>query len=184
MLIFIGMLRTVLFAAVLMWGVAAKAQTDPSFGAMNRTESAFRQPQQAGDTSHAYKKWFVTKYAGVSTGFVAFKGGSGSFLSVPLSWQINRQLTNNLFAFGGISVTPSIFRYNNIPYQPMVNKNSSLMPPNHFAAYPDAKIGVMYISNDRTFSISGSVGVSRGSYYGYSPFYGPAYAPMQGNMQR
>ncbi|WP_169190096.1 MULTISPECIES: hypothetical protein [Chitinophaga] len=178
------MLRTVLFAAVLMWGVAAKAQTDPSFGAMNRTESAFKQPQQANDTSHAYKKWFVTKYAGVSTGFVAFKGGSGSFLSVPLSWQINRQLTNNLFAFGGVSVTPSIFRYNSIPYQPMVNKNSSLMQPNHFAAYPDAKIGVMYISNDRTFSISGSVGVSRGSYYGYSPFYGPAYAPMQGNMQR
>ncbi|WP_145673324.1 hypothetical protein [Chitinophaga polysaccharea] len=150
---------------------------------MNRTESASKLTQQASDTNHVYKKWFVTKYAGVSTGFVAFKGGSGSFLSVPLSWQINRQLTNNLFAFGSISATPSIFRYNSIPYQP-VDKSNGMMQPNHFAAYPDAKIGVMYISNDRTFSISGSVGVSRGSYYGYSPFYAPMYAPVQGNMQR
>lgn len=177
MLIFIHMLRTILFAAFLMLGVVAKAQTDPSFG-------TFKPSQQTNDTNHIYKKWFVTKYAGISTGFVAFKGGSGSFLSVPLAWQLNRQLTNNLFAFGSVSVTPSVFRYNSMPYEPIVNKSGSLVQPNHFAAYPDAKIGVMYISNDRTFSISGSVGVSRGSYYGYSPFYGPAYAPMQGGMQR
>lgn len=184
MLIFIGMLRIILFAAILMSGMTVNAQMDSSFGAMNGTESVFKHPQQVSDTNNIHKKWFVTKYSGVSAGFVAFKGGSGSFLSVPLGLQLNRQLTNNLYAFGGVSVTPYVFRYNSVPYQPAINKNNGLMQTNNFAAYSDAKIGVMYISNDKTFSISGSVGVSRGGYNGYSPFYGPLYSPVGGNIQR
>jgi hypothetical protein len=90
--------------------------------------------------------------------------------------QLNRQLTNNLFAFGSVSVTPSIFRYNSMP---VVNKNYSLMQTNHFSAYPEARVGVMYISNDKTFSISGSIGVSSNTYNSYSPF----YSPMMGNTQ-
>lgn len=185
MRIFIDMLRTLLFAVVFMSGMAAKAQTDTSFSVMNGMEPAFRHPL---DTNYIQKKWFVTKYTGISTGFVAFKGGSGSFLSVPLALQVNRQLTNNFYAFGQVSATPYVFRYNGMPYQPAISKNNGFMQTqrNNFAAYSDAKIGVMYISNDKTFSISGSIGVSRGgSYYnGYSPFYAPVYAPMGGNMQR
>lgn len=184
MLIFIDMLRTILFAAILMSGMTVKAQIDSSFRAMNGTESAFKHPQQVGDTNNTHKKWFVTKYAGVSTGFVAFKGGSSSFLSVPLALQVNRQLTNNLYAFGGVSMTPYVFRYNSMPYQPAVNKNNSFMQTNNFAAYSDAKIGVMYINNERTFSISGSIGVGRSNYNGYSPFYVPVYSPVRGNTQR
>lgn len=184
MLIFIDMLRTIFFAAILMSGMAVNAQIDSSFGAMNGTGYAFRHPQQVNDTNNIYKKWFVTKYAGVSTGFVAFKGGGGSFLSVPLALQVNRQLTNNLYAFGGVSMTPYIFRSNGMPYQPAINKNNNFMRTNNFSAYSDAKIGVMYINNERTFSISGSIGVSRDSYNGYSPFYMPAYSPVRGNMQR
>lgn len=191
MLIFMSMLRTLLFAAILMSGMAVKAQTDSSFGAINGAESVFKRPQQAGDTNNIHKKWFVTKYAGVSTGFMAFKGGGGSFFSVPLGLQLNRQLTHNLFAFGGVSVTPYVSRFSNMLYQPVMNKGNGFMQqPNNFAAYSDAKIGVMYISNDKTFSISGSIGVSRGTYGGYggyspfSPFNSPMYAPMGGTMQR
>ncbi|HEY9262345.1 hypothetical protein [Chitinophaga sp.] len=175
------MKRTILFAAILMSGMTVKAQTGSSFGAMDGTPSAFQHPQQVGDTNNIHKKWSLTKYAGVSTGFVAFRGGSTSFLSVPLALQVNRQLTPNLFAFGAVSVAPSVFRSYGMPYQPGMNKGYSLMQPNNFAAYSDAKIGVMYISNDKTFSISGSIGVSRGGYGGYnnySPFYTPAvYSP-------
>jgi hypothetical protein len=184
MLIFIDMLRIILFAAILMSGMAVNAQVDSSFGAMNGRESVFKHPQQVSDTNHIHKKWFVTKYTGVSTGFVAFKGGSSSFLSVPLALQVTRQLTNNLYAFGGVSMTPYVFRYNNVPFQPVINKHNSLMQTNNFAAYSDAKIGVMYINNERTFSISGSIGVSKSSYNGYSPFYVPAYSPVRGNTQR
>jgi hypothetical protein len=163
MLIFIDMIRTILFAAILMSGMAVKAQIS--------------------DTNNIHKKWFVTKYAGISSGFVAFKGGSGSFLSVPLALQVNRQLTNNLYAFGSVSIAPYIFHYNNVPYQPAISKNNSLMQTNNISAYSDAKIGVMYINNERTFSISGSIGVSRGSYNSYSPFYTPVYSPVMRNTQ-
>lgn len=183
MRIFIDMLRILLFAVIFMSGMAAKAQTDSFFSGMNGMEPAFGHPI---DTNHIQKKWFVTKYTGVSTGFMAFKGGSSSFLSVPLALQVNRQLTNNFYAFGQVSATPYVFRYNGMPYQPAVSKNNGFMQTqrNNFAAYSDAKIGVMYISNDKTFSISGSVGVSRGGYNGYSPFYAPMYAPMGGHIQR
>ncbi|MVT41505.1 hypothetical protein GO495_13005 [Chitinophaga oryziterrae] len=177
------MIRTILFAAILMSGLAVKAQTTSSFGAMNGTQSAFKHPQQLNDTSNIHKKWFVTKYAGVSSGFVAFKGGSSSFLSVPLALQVNRQLTNNLYAFGSVSIAPYIFRYNSVPYQPAISKNNSLMQTNNFTTYSDAKIGLMYINNEKTFSISGSIGVSRGSYNSYSPFYTPVYTPVSGNTQ-
>lgn len=183
MLTFIGMIRTIFFAAILISGLTVKAQTAPSFGAMNGMQSGFNHPQQQKDTNNIQKKWFITKYAGISTGFTAFKGGSSTFLSVPLGLQLNRQLTNNLFAFAGVSAAPTIFRYNGGFYQPTNNKGNGFMQTNHFAAYSDAKIGVMYISNDRTFSISGSIGVSRTSYNGYSPFYSPMYSPATRNMQ-
>lgn len=159
MLIFISMKRIIIFAAVLLLGVAAKAQMHP---------------RQVSDTNNIQKKWSVTKYAGISTGFVAFKGGSGSFLSVPLGLQLNRQLTHNLYAFGAVSVAPGVFRYNTMP-QPAANKNNNWMQTNtnSFKAWSDARIGLMYISNDKTFSISGSIGVSTSNYNTYSPFYSP-----------
>jgi hypothetical protein len=187
MLTFIDMIRTIILAAILLSGLGVKAQTAPSFGAMNGMQSGFPHAQQQNDTNKIHQKWFVTKYAGVSTGFMAFKGGSTSFLSVPLGLQINRQLTNNLYAFGGVSVAPYLLHNNGGPYQPVINKNSGFMQANHLAAYSDAKVGVMYISNDKTFSISGSIGVSRSTYNGYSPFYTPGYtpgySPMMRNMQ-
>jgi hypothetical protein len=172
MLTFIGMIRIILFAAILMSATAIKAQT---------TSPDIKYPQPASDTHNIQKKWFFTKYAGVSAGFVAFKGGSGNFLSVPLALQVNRQLTNNLYAFGGVSMVPYLFHYNSTSYQP--NKNSSFMQTNNVSTYSDAKIGMMYINNERTFSISGSIGVSRGSYNSYSPFYSPVYSPILRNNQ-
>jgi len=179
MLIFINMIRTILFAAILMSAMAVKAQTASSLGAMNGMQSDFKRPLQGSDSSNAPKKWFITKYAGVSTGFIAFKGGSSNFLSVPLALQLNRQLTNNIYAFGSVSLAPSLIRYN----QPAINKNNNFMQTNHFSAYSDAKIGVMYINNEKTFSISGSIGVSRSSYNNFSPFYSPVYSTVPGINQ-
>jgi hypothetical protein len=162
-----------LFAAILLSAVSAKAQSPLSFGYMNSLQAPFRDFNQPGDTSKHRQKWFVTKSASISTGFVAFKGGSGSFLSASLGLQLNRQLTNNLYAFAGVYVVPSVFHYNNAFQQPGVNKNNSFMNANNVGVYPTAQMGLMYISNDKTFSISGSIGVSRSSYNSYSPFYIP-----------
>ena len=169
MLIFIAMIRTFLFGAILMLSVTAKAQTAASFGSMNGAPSTFKRYEQAGDTNHIQKKWFVTKYVGISTGFVSFGGGGGSFLTVPLTLQANRELNKNLYAFGSVSVAPYLFNYNSAVYQSSVNKNSNFMQPN-VNAYSEAKVGLMYINDEKTFSISGSIGVSRGGYNSYTPF--------------
>lgn len=182
MLIFINMIRTILFAAILMSGMAVKAQVVSSpFGTMGATRSAFNHPQQVSDTSKSHKKWVVTKYAGVSSGFIVSGGRGSSFLSVPLALQVDRQLTNNLYAFGALSAAPYIFHNNRAPYQTAINKNNGFLQANNFSTWSDAKIGVMYINNERTFSISGSIGVSRGNYNSYSPVYAPAYSPVPGN---
>lgn len=147
--------------------MAAKAQFALAPGA--------QYPKQTTDTNHLRNKWFVTKYAGISTGFIAYKGGSTSYLSAPLELMINRQLTNNIFAFGGISATPYVLQ-NNGAFYPVagIDKNYGSIRTNNYGINPAARVGVMYINNDRTFSISGSVSVSRSSYLGYSPLYVPA----------
>lgn len=162
-----------------MSALATKAQVPLFPGDQHNTQAAFRDRDQVADTNYLRKKWFVTKYAGITTGFVAFKGGSSSFLSAPLELMINRQLTNNIYAFGGVSVTPYLLQYNGAFYQPGIGKSYSSMRMNNAGIYPAAKVGLMYINNDRTFSISGSVSVSRSSYYGYSPVYAPANAHVQ-----
>lgn len=158
------MIRAIIFAAILMSAMATKAQVHPD---------------QGSDTNYLRKKWFVTKNAGISAGFIAFKGGSANYLSAPLELMINRQLTNNIYAFGGVSATPYLLQYNSAFYQPGIDKRYGSMRANNSGIYPAAKIGLMYISNDRTFSISGSVSVSRSSYFGYSPIYAPANAHVQ-----
>ena len=178
------MIRTILFAAILISAVAVKAQTPLSFGSMNGLQPAFRHFNQVADTNNPRKKWFFTKYASISTGFVAFNGGSGTFLSAPVGLQINRQLTNNVYAFAGVSVAPTFFHYNSAFYQPGINKNNSLMNANNFGINPAAYMGLMYINPERTFSISGSIGISRSSYNSYSPFYTPANSPVLRNNKQ
>jgi hypothetical protein len=98
-------------------------------------------------------------------------------------------LTNNLLAFGAVSVVPYFSRYSGASYQPAINKSNSFMQTNNgltqhndFSSYSDAKIGLMYMNNERTFSISGSIGVSRSNYNIYSPFYSPVYSPVLRNI--
>jgi hypothetical protein len=147
---------------------------------MNGVQPAFRHfGHDLADTNNLHKKWFFTKYAGISSGFVAFKGGSGSFLSAPIGVQVYRPLNNNVYAFAGVSVAPVFFGYNSTFYQPGVNKYNSFMTPNNFGVNSSANVGLMYINDDRTFSISGSIGVSRGTYYNSdSRFYSPANVPV------
>jgi hypothetical protein len=180
------MIRTILFAAILLSAGAVKAQSPLSFGSMNGMQPAFRHFNQGADSNNVRKKWFVTKYAGISSGFVAFNGGSGTFLSAPVGLQINRQLTNNVFAFAGVSVAPTFFHGSNAFYQPGFNKNNRFMNTNanNFDINPAVYMGLMYINDERTFSISGSIGVSRNSYNNYSPFYTPANSPVFRNYKQ
>jgi hypothetical protein len=172
------MIRTILFAAILLSAVALKAQSPLSFGAMNGMSPAFRHFGQLADSNGVKKKWFITKYAGISSGFMAFRGGSGSFLSAPVGIQLNRQLTNNVYAFAGVSVAPTFFYFNSPFSQPANNKYNGFMNANNVGVYSAAHMGLMYTNDERTFSISGSISVGRYSGNGYAPYYNPANTPV------
>jgi len=50
---------------------------------------------------------------------------------------------------------------------------------NNLGIYQSASLGVMYINDARTFSISGSIGIEKSVYPSYSlPAYSPANKPL------
>lgn len=113
------------------------------------------------------KKWFVSKYSGLSTSFSFFKGGNATVISAPLGLQLNRRLNNNLFAFAGVSVAPSYVSFNSSSF---INSGLNKLNGNNgfnsksLGLYSRAELGLMYVNDERTFSISGSIGIERSSY--------------------
>ncbi|HEX7416093.1 MAG TPA: hypothetical protein VF305_02785, partial [Smithellaceae bacterium] len=68
------------------------------------------------------KKWFVTSYTGITAGYSSFRGGGASFVAAPISFQLNRRLTNNLYAFAGITAAPTYFNFNRAFTNTSLNK--------------------------------------------------------------
>src|SRR5664279_4746881 len=97
---------------------------------------------QVIDSNVLRKKWSVSIY----TGFI---GGPG-FLSPAIGLQLNRRLTNNLYAFTGVSS----FNYMTTPG----------FNTNQWSISKSLQAGLMYVNDARTFSISGSIGVSNSNY--------------------
>jgi hypothetical protein len=131
---------------------------------------------QSVDSNSLGRKWQFTKFAGLSIGTAFYTGshtffpGGASFLSVPFGLQLSRSLSKNVYAFAGVSAAPTIFSFSHLYAEPM---NSSFYPgsrPYTLGLNPRVEMGLMYVNDAKTFSISGSVGVERGS----SPLYYPS----------
>lgn len=124
------------------------------------------------------KKWFVSKYSGISTSFSFFNGGNATVFSAPLGLQLNRRINNNLFAFAGISAAPSYVNFRSSFMNADFNKTglNNTFRSSALGLYSRAELGLQYINDDRTFSISGSIGVERSSF----PM--PLYVPSRSNQ--
>ena len=112
------------------------------------------------------KIWFVSTYTSISTGYNFFNGGGGFFIATPIGLQLNRKLNNNLFAFAGLSAAPAYMNFNHSFMSADVNKinpNNNFLRTNNFGIYSRAEMGLMYINDAKTFSISGSIGIERSS---------------------
>jgi hypothetical protein len=112
------------------------------------------------------KKWFFTSYRSVGINFIAYKGGSATVVDAPMSLQLNRRLNSNFYAFAGVSAAPAYINFNRAFISPGIdNKLNSVngFKQDAFGLYSRADLGLMYINDARTFSISGSVGVERSS---------------------
>lgn len=123
------------------------------------------------------KKWFLTSYSNIGIGFNFFNGSTATVVSAPVGLQLNRQLNNNLYAFTGVSLAPTYISFNrsflssgNKPYTGNGFKSDD------FGLYSSVNVGLMYVNDARTFSISGSIGVARSSY--------PVLPYPPANMQR
>lgn len=113
------------------------------------------------------KKWFVSKYVGMSTSIGFFNGGNATVLAIPVGIQINRKLTNNWYAFAGVSAAPAYVNFHQSFMSANNNKfstNNNFMQSSRLNVYSRAELGLMYVNDQKTFSISGSIGVERSSY--------------------
>lgn len=125
----------------------------------------------SNDSSSLSKKWSLVKYASLSTSLTFYNGGSATILSVPIGLQLNRRLNNNLYAFAGISAAPAYINFNR-PFNAgsqKINANNYFTNGNNFDIYSWAELGLMYVNDQKTFSISGSIGVERNNYPTFYP---------------
>jgi hypothetical protein len=160
-------MRTLILVIILIASIAIKAQTSLPIGSID-----YMQREPFGNNTHSIlksqnKKWFLSSYSGISTSFVFFNGGNATVFAVPLGLQLNRRLNNNFYAFAGISAAPAYINFNQTFLSSPVNKTNQingLFKSNRFDLYSKAELGLMYVNDARTFSVSGSIGVQRSNY--------------------
>lgn len=145
--------------------VTAKAQT---FMPMNYIDYSQRQflNSKALHDSASDKKWFLTHYVGLNAGFSFFKGGNATVVSAPIGLQLTRKLNDNLYAFAGVSVAPAYVNFNNAFLSSNIKgfQTNNFLKTNSFNMYSRAELGLMYVNDAKTFSISGSIGIERNNF--------------------
>jgi hypothetical protein len=159
-------MRIILLAAILLSFTAVTSQTTIFYGMPGYSQSIGFVNDIRTHDSLSNHKWFLSKFSGISTGVSFFNGGNAAFLSAPMGLQLNRRLNNNFYAFANIAVVPAFTRLNSSLITKNINNtfvNNTLMS-NDFNVYPSASLGVMYINDAKTFSISGSISAERRSY--------------------
>ena len=113
------------------------------------------------------KKWFLTRYTGINAGYSFFGHGGASYVATPMGVQLNRRLSNSLYAFAGVTAAPSYFNFDRAFVTADLNKinaRNAFYQPRNFSMYSAATLGLMYINNEKTFSVSGSISVERSNY--------------------
>jgi hypothetical protein len=123
-------------------------------------------PSVALGNSDLNKKWEVRPYASLQMGYAFFHGGV-SYFSVPAGIALFHPLTNNITAFAGVSTAPVAFSMNRLYTDPAANGNFSR--PYGLGLNAGVQAGLIYTNDAKTFSISGSVELQRGSYPVYQP---------------
>ena len=160
-------MRIIFVLAGLIFSVMLKAQTIVPSSFMDYMQSqSFINNIQANDSSSA-KKWVLSKYSGLSTSFSFFRGGNATVLAVPLGLRLSRRINDNLYAFAGLSVAPAYVNFNHSFLSADINKfhpNGGFLNSIELGMYSKAELGLMYINDQKTFSISGSIGIERSTY--------------------
>lgn len=160
-------MRLIFVLLVMIFGLSLKAQIALTGNYNNDLQNqSFAHKSNLNDSA-ANKKWFINKYIGMYTGVGFFNGGNAMVQAVPIGVQVNRRLNHNWYAFGGLSAASAYVNFNHSFVSASANKfwqNNNLLSSSHFDLFSKAELGLMYINEQKTFSISGSIGVARSSY--------------------
>src|SRR5438309_9889860 len=105
-------MRIILVMLIMMVAAAVKAQTVLPGSFMDYTYRGMFAHNIPVRDSLSKSKWSFSKYTGLSASYSFFKGGSASIIAAPIGLQLNRQLTNNVYAFAGVSVAPAFINFN------------------------------------------------------------------------
>ena len=161
-------MRLIIFVALIsIFTVEAKAQNSLQRNYANNSQGNFMTDPTQFITGKVGKKWFVSRYSGISTGIGFLNRSNANFFAAPIGLQLNRRLSNNLYAFAAISAAPNYIGFNHSFMYANTNKlmqPNSLFSPNNFNLYQKAELGLMYINDQKTFSISGSISVEKSNY--------------------
>ena len=158
-------MRIIITLIILFFATVSEAQTPAPLGFMDYSQRAYS--HNSIKDSMPNSKWFLSKYAGVSTGFSFYKGGNATFFSAPVGLRLNRMLNNNLYAFAGVYVAPAYVNFNHAFLSADADKsnpNNRFLKSGYMGMYSKADIGLMYVNDAKTFSISGSIGIERSTY--------------------
>ena len=120
------------------------------------------------------QKWFLSTNKSLYSGISFSRGSNAAIVAAPMSVQLNRRLNNNLYAFANVGITPAYVSLNSSSINGGFGKPFSANPFNSssLGINPSVSLGLMYINDARTFSISGSISAERSS-YPLVPFYNP-----------
>lgn len=160
-------MRIIFTLFAIIFATTLKAQTDLPFSLQNNLESnTFNRNIDLHD-SIVPKKWFISSFSGISAGYTFFRGGGAGYFAIPLGLQLNRRISNNVYAFAGVTVAPAYVNFNSAFLSADINKGNpfnNFYQPGNLSIYSSARVGLMYINDARTFSVSGSFSVERSNY--------------------
>lgn len=120
------------------------------------------------------RKWSVTPYSNIGVGISYFNGRSATIVSAPIGLQLNRRLNNNLYAFTGVSLMPTYVNLGRSFVSPGIKSYSGNdFKSGYFGVHPSVNMGLMYVNDAKTFSISGSVSIQKSNdpVFMYAPAY-------------
>lgn len=140
----------------------------------DRTPLSVQQPLSPIEDAGFQRNWKFEGFAALNTGIMSWKGGAASISSVAVGLQVYRPLANNFFAFGSVSVAPTYVHFNHAFANPGVKSNLRNLYSVHGnpGLSSRSSLGLMYINEEKTFSVSGSINVERSN----SPVYlSPVY---------
>jgi hypothetical protein len=159
------LILSILFSILL---VSLAAQTPFAFGNMSYMPGGtFNNYKYQGNNNNFDKKWTLNKYAALSAGYIFSNGISSSYISAPFGLQLNRRINNNLYAFAGVTVAPVYLNVNSAYLAPGYNNiypMNSQLTSKGLGMYSGVQMGLTYVNDDRTFSISGSINIDRSTY--------------------